>query len=121
MRGDKVAFLLDDGEDRLRRLGSIVDATAGVFAGRGPVLSVEELREEAERAIAEDTAEHSRLEPVNDYETPVWSQLLLHLLLSGRLWGRVDPGGGWQFGWSRGATDEALGGGGVGALEHAGT
>ena len=70
MRGDKVAFLLDDGEDRLRRLGSIVDATAGVFAGRGPVLSVEELREEAERAIAEDTAEHSRLEPVNDYETP---------------------------------------------------
>lgn len=57
--GDKVAFVVEDDRIELRRRGSVVEATAGVFKGRGPVRTAEELREEAERAIAETTVERS--------------------------------------------------------------
>lgn len=52
--GDKVAFVMEDGGVELRRTGSVVEATAGAFKDRGPVMTAEELRREAERAIAED-------------------------------------------------------------------
>lgn len=57
--GDKVAFVLDEDRVELRRRGSVVAASAGVFKNRGRVRTAEELREEAERAIAEATIERS--------------------------------------------------------------
>ena len=59
VRGDKVAFLLDDGEVRLRRLGSIVEATAGVLKSDRPPMSAEEERQAAEEAIAQSVLERS--------------------------------------------------------------
>ena len=54
---DKVAFVLDDDQVRLVRKGSVVAQTAGIVkSGRAP-LTAKELREAAERGIAEDVIE----------------------------------------------------------------
>jgi AbrB family looped-hinge helix DNA binding protein len=58
-RGDRVAFVLDEGEVRLTRTGSVVERTAGAFRTRRPALTAEELREAAERAMAEEADERS--------------------------------------------------------------
>jgi hypothetical protein len=42
-----------------RPIDSIVERTTGAFKGYGPTLTIEELREAAETAIAEDVAERS--------------------------------------------------------------
>ena len=57
--GDKVAFVLDEGEVRLVRTTSVVERTAGALKSRKPPLTAEELREAAERAIAHETAERT--------------------------------------------------------------
>ena len=54
---DKIAFVIENNQVQLRRTGSVTDQTAGIFKGSGPVRSVEELRELAEQAIAEDVME----------------------------------------------------------------
>ena len=53
-KGDYVAFVVDDGEVRLARRGSVVAETAGAVTVDGPPLTAEEEREVAEIAIAED-------------------------------------------------------------------
>jgi len=58
-RGDRLAFVLDKGEVRLTRTGSVVERTAGAFRTRRPALTAEELREAAERAMAEEADERS--------------------------------------------------------------
>jgi AbrB family looped-hinge helix DNA binding protein len=57
--GDKVAFVLDEGEVRLVRTTSVVERTAGALKSRKPPLTGEELREAAERAIAQEAAERT--------------------------------------------------------------
>lgn len=57
---DKVAFVLDDNQVRLVRRGSVVAQTAGIFKTSQPPLTAEELREAAERAIAEDVIERMK-------------------------------------------------------------
>jgi len=57
--GDKVAFVLDEGEVRLVRTTSVVERTASALKSRKPPLTAEELREAAERAIAHETAERT--------------------------------------------------------------
>ena len=52
--GDKVAFVMEAGEVKLSRTGSIVAATAGALKSDMPALSAEEERRAAEQAIAED-------------------------------------------------------------------
>lgn len=54
---DKIAFILEGDQVRLARKGSVVARTAGVFKTTQPHLTAEELREAAERAIAEDVVE----------------------------------------------------------------
>ncbi|MDO8691060.1 MAG: AbrB/MazE/SpoVT family DNA-binding domain-containing protein [Dehalococcoidia bacterium] len=54
---DKVAFVLDDDRVQLVRRGSVVTRTAGIFKTSQPPLTAEELREAAERVIAEDVTE----------------------------------------------------------------
>lgn len=54
--GDKVAFVLDEGQVRLVRTTSVVERTAGALKSRKPPLTAEELREAAERAIAHEAA-----------------------------------------------------------------
>ncbi|MDP2663453.1 MAG: AbrB/MazE/SpoVT family DNA-binding domain-containing protein [Dehalococcoidia bacterium] len=54
---DKVAFVVDDDHVQLVRKGSVVARTAGIFKTSQPPLTAEELREAAERAIAEDVTE----------------------------------------------------------------
>ena len=56
-RGDKVAFILDDGRVRFERARSVVERTAGAFKSNEPPLSAEELRRVAEEAWAEDVIE----------------------------------------------------------------
>ena len=56
-RGDKVAFILDDGRVRFERAHSVVERTAGAFKSNEPPLSAEELRRAAEEAWAEDVIE----------------------------------------------------------------
>ncbi|MCC7352828.1 MAG: type II toxin-antitoxin system PrlF family antitoxin [Anaerolineae bacterium] len=56
---DKIAFVLDEGGVRLSRTGSVVARTAGMLKSHKPLLTAEELREEAERAIAEDAIARS--------------------------------------------------------------
>ena len=53
-QGDRVAFILDDGEVRLTRTVSVVERTAGAFKSHKPPLTAEQLRESAERAMAEE-------------------------------------------------------------------
>lgn len=57
--GDKVALIVDEEEVRLARAGSVVARTAGILKTNRPPLSAEELREAAEKAIAEDVVERS--------------------------------------------------------------
>jgi len=58
-RGDKVTFVIDHGEVRVKRTGSVVERTAGAFRTRGAPLTAEELREAAERAMAEEAVERT--------------------------------------------------------------
>ena len=55
--GDKVALKLEEGEVKLSRTGSVVEATAGALKSDLPLLSPEEERRAAEQAIAEDVIE----------------------------------------------------------------
>ena len=57
--GDKVAFVLDEGQVRLVRTTSVVERTAGALKSHEPPLTAEELREEAERAIADGAVERT--------------------------------------------------------------
>ena len=57
--GDKVAFVLQDGEARLMRRGSVVERTAGILRSNRPPVSAEQLREAAEEAIAEEAVERA--------------------------------------------------------------
>jgi len=57
--GDRMTFTLNDGELTLTTTGSVVEATAGAFKNYGPALTAEELRDAAEKAIAEDVVERS--------------------------------------------------------------
>ncbi len=57
--GDRVAFELVDDEVHIRRIGSVVERTAGILKGNEPPPSAEELREIAEWAIAQDVIERS--------------------------------------------------------------
>ena len=58
-QGDRVIFVVERGEARMRPGGSVVERTAGAFKGYGSALTAEELREAAENAIAEDVIERS--------------------------------------------------------------
>ena len=55
--GDRVAFVMEKNEVRLVAKGSVVERTAGVLRSSRPAETVEELREAAERAIAEGAVE----------------------------------------------------------------
>ena len=57
--GDRVAFVLQDGEARLTRQGSVVEQTAGILKSNRPPLSAEQLREAAEEAIAQEAVERA--------------------------------------------------------------
>ena len=57
--GDKVAFTLEDGGVRVRKTGSVVAATAGIFKSQKPARTAEGLREAAEEAIAAEAMERS--------------------------------------------------------------
>lgn len=54
---DKVAFIFEGEQVRLAKIGSVVEYTANIFKTNKTALTAEELREEAERAIAEDVIE----------------------------------------------------------------
>ena len=59
-QGDKVAFELPDCPDgavSMRRVGSVVEHTAGIFRNPGPLLSAREERAAAEQAWADDAME----------------------------------------------------------------
>src|SRR3954452_23179397 len=59
-QGDKVAFELPDCPDgavSMRRVGSAVENTAGIFRNPGPLLSAREERAAAEQAWADDAME----------------------------------------------------------------
>ncbi len=57
--GDKVAFVLDEGEVRLVRTASVVERTAGSLKSRKLPLTAEELREATEQAIAQEAVERA--------------------------------------------------------------
>ena len=52
--GDKVEFEMEGGHLRLAARGSVAERTAGIFKTNKPPLTAEELREAAERAIADE-------------------------------------------------------------------
>ena len=54
---DQIGFMIEDGEVRLARAGSVVARSAGAFKSDKPPLTPEELREAAERTIAEELVE----------------------------------------------------------------
>ena len=56
-QGDRVAFILEEGEVRLARTGSVVQRTAGALKSDKPPLTAEQLRESAERAMAEEAVQ----------------------------------------------------------------
>ena len=58
-QGDKVAFVVDEGAVRLIRKGSVVQRTAGALKSRKRPLTAEQLRESAERAVAEEAVERA--------------------------------------------------------------
>ncbi|MBI2906996.1 MAG: AbrB/MazE/SpoVT family DNA-binding domain-containing protein [Chloroflexi bacterium] len=58
---DKVAFVVSADQVCVVRPRSVVERTAGVFKGTGPVLTAEELRVAAEEAIADDVMERAGL------------------------------------------------------------
>ena len=53
--GDRITFVLEADKVFVQRAGSVVARTAGACRSARPALSAEELREAAERAIADDT------------------------------------------------------------------
>jgi bifunctional DNA-binding transcriptional regulator/antitoxin component of YhaV-PrlF toxin-antitoxin module len=57
---DEIGFVIDAGEVRLTRAGSVVARTAGALKSDEPPLAPEELREAAERAMAEEVVERMR-------------------------------------------------------------
>jgi antitoxin PrlF len=59
--GDKVGFVLDhENKVELVKRGSVVAQTAGILKSDVPPLTAEELREEAERAAAQEVMERSK-------------------------------------------------------------
>jgi len=58
--GDRVTFVIDRGEVKLVRKGSVVERTARMLRGPSRGRTAEHLREEAERAIAEEAVERAR-------------------------------------------------------------
>lgn len=56
-QGDKVALVLEEGQARLVRAGSVVTRTAGLLKGQAAPATAEELREAAERAVARESVE----------------------------------------------------------------
>jgi AbrB family looped-hinge helix DNA binding protein len=56
-QGDQIAVVQEGNEARLARRGSAIERTKGALKSAVPPLSPEELREQTERAIAEDVAE----------------------------------------------------------------
>ena len=56
-KGDKIAFVLEGDQVRIKPTGSVVASTAGILKPDQPPLSAKELREVAEQAIAEETAD----------------------------------------------------------------
>jgi antitoxin PrlF len=54
--GDRIAVVLDGEQVRLRRTEGVVAQTAGLLKVRGRTLTAEQEREQAEKAIAEETA-----------------------------------------------------------------
>jgi AbrB family looped-hinge helix DNA binding protein len=52
--GDRVTFVIDGEEIRFKRGDSVVQRTAGAFRGYGRRLTAEQLRDAAEKAIAEE-------------------------------------------------------------------
>lgn len=57
--GHKISFVLDGGLLESRPIKRVVEATAGAFKGKGPILTAEQLREAAERAIGDAVIERS--------------------------------------------------------------
>lgn len=57
--GDKLAFTIEDSQVRVRKTGSVVAATAGIFKHQQPARTAEDLREAAEEAIAAEASERS--------------------------------------------------------------
>jgi antitoxin PrlF len=55
--GDKVSLVMDDNEARLTRTGSVVQRTAGALRSRRRPLTAKQLREAAERALAEEAVD----------------------------------------------------------------
>jgi AbrB family looped-hinge helix DNA binding protein len=58
-KGDRVAFVMEDGMVRLIRTTSVVERTAGALKSHTLPLTAEELREAAERAIAQEAVERT--------------------------------------------------------------
>lgn len=59
-RGDRVAFIVDDDDVRIAARGSVVERTAGAFKSKRPPFSAEQLRSEAEQAMADAALERMR-------------------------------------------------------------
>lgn len=60
-KGDKIAFILDKDKVSVHRQDSVVAATAGIFdRWVEKAANAEDLRAEAEQAIAADTVERTR-------------------------------------------------------------
>ena len=57
--GDKIAFTIEDSQVTVRKTGSVVTSTAGIFRHRQPARTAEELRTAAEDAIAAETTDRS--------------------------------------------------------------
>ena len=55
--GDKIVFEVEEDRIRIARRDSVVERTAGALRSAMPMLSAEEEKEAAERAIAEDVIE----------------------------------------------------------------
>ena len=53
-QGDKVAFVIEKSGVRLKRTGSVVEATFGALKSDQPALSAEEERRVVEEAIAQE-------------------------------------------------------------------
>lgn len=56
-QGDRVFFVTKGDEVKIKKTGSVVEQTAGVFRGAGSYLTAKQLRRAAEQAIAEDVLE----------------------------------------------------------------
>ena len=56
---DKVAFVVEDDQVRLARTGTVVRKTAGALRSAEPLRNALQLREEGERAIAEEAVQRS--------------------------------------------------------------